>query len=375
MPARQRGLGMHADLMVSSRLSEVERRLESLEARPDTKTFAVPPSSETLERRIAQLESQIATLALSQNGSTAQQAQLTNTTYASPHLGQDATRPSSMSHWRPQASFVPPFASSSNFSAREEAESPMERQVGLAKILKRDATSRADGNEQSIGVKKRKTSLNGDQVGLRSQGGDLVSRGLLSEDEAIVCFESYFINFEKGNGPGQADSDDHSDGAKTAQHHQQDGPSWLRTIHLPYEQTRRRSKLLWTTLVSIGARSLCHFETYHLALNEALHLCRQCLAPFSDDECCNDVDLRGIMLLAMYNSLEDLVPLGVSLSYRFGLHTALLEYEQLSQAEKSSDEGLRVISQGRTFLLAYFWTVMSVASEKGACSKVDQGVF
>ncbi|KAK4049273.1 hypothetical protein OIV83_004209 [Microbotryomycetes sp. JL201] len=171
--------------------------------------------------------------------------------------------------------------------------------------------------------------------------GDFISRGLVSEEEAMLCFESYFVTFPHPSG-------DVSNGANGK-------PKQDRPIRLPFRETRSRSPLLLATLVSIGARSLSRFSTYKTTLNEAIDLCHDTILCDPGNEP-TSLDLKGMMLLSLYNGMPDLMGHGIALSYKFGMPTALLEFEALSPDEQASHKGQVLVRRGRAFLIAFLWT-------------------
>jgi hypothetical protein len=128
-----------------------------------------------------------------------------------------------------------------------------------------------------------------------------------------------------------------------------------RPIRLPFGETRARSSLLLATLISIGARSLNRFDTYKTTLREAIRLCHATFLSEPGEEP-TSLDFKGIMLLSLYNGLPELMSHGITLSYRFGMPTALLEYERLTKEEKRSKKGLVLLRRGRTFLVSFLWT-------------------
>lgn len=199
---------------------------------------------------------------------------------------------------------------------------------------------------------KRRKSLHCNNNGLNqaytASAYDFIARGLVTEEEASLCFESYFLTFAHPSAtPSSLESDPHAP-VKPLNGIQ-------RPIRLPFGETRARSSLLLATLISIGARSLNRFDTYKTTLREAIRLCHATFLSEPGEEP-TSLDLKGIMLLSLYNGLPELMSHGITLSYRFGMPTALLEYERLSREEKSSKKGLVLLRRGRTFLVSFLWT-------------------
>lgn len=133
------------------------------------------------------------------------------------------------------------------------------------------------------------------------------------------------------------------------------GTAARRDIRLPFRETRSRSPLLLATLISIGARSLSRFDTYKATLHEAIQLCHDTILCDPGHEP-TSLDLKGMMLLSLYNGMPDLMSHGIALSYRFAMPTALLEYEALSDNERKSEKGRVLVRRGRTFFVAFLWT-------------------
>lgn len=63
-----------------------------------------------------------------------------------------------------------------------------------------------------------------------------------------------------------------------------------------------------------------------------------------------------MMLLSLYNGMPDLMSHGITLTYRFGAPTALLEFERLSEEDKKGKKGRILVRRGRTFLVSFLWT-------------------
>lgn len=105
----------------------------------------------------------------------------------------------------------------------------------------------------------------------------------------------------------------------------------------------------------MGARSLSRFDTYQATMNEAIRLCHGTFLVGLGEEP-TSLDLKGMMLLSLYNGLPDLMSHAITLSYRFKTPTALLEFEKLSEADKLGKKGLTLIRRGRTFIVSFLWT-------------------
>ena len=128
-----------------------------------------------------------------------------------------------------------------------------------------------------------------------------------------------------------------------------------RAIRLPFAETRARSPLLFATIISMGARSLSRFDTYQATLNEAIRLCHGTFLVGPGEEP-TSLDLKGMMLLSLYNGMPDLMSHAITLSYRFKTPTALLEFEKMSEEDKAGKKGLTLVRRGRTFIVSFLWT-------------------
>ncbi|GAA5992211.1 hypothetical protein JCM11641_001016 [Rhodosporidiobolus odoratus] len=199
---------------------------------------------------------------------------------------------------------------------------------------------------------------------------DFIARGLVSEEEAAMCFESYHFTFA------------HSTTSLVSPQ-----------PHLFFAETRRRSPFFLATVVSIGARSLSRFETFHASYKEAMRLAHLTFLPFADGgedlsspshldpsslpssfipfvpfgapgsdaadapkPRLSTLSLKALMLLALNHSLPELFVHVFMLGYRFVLPTSLLEFEKLTEEEKMSEKGRELINRGRVFLVWYLWT-------------------
>lgn len=181
---------------------------------------------------------------------------------------------------------------------------------------------------------------------------DFISRGLVTEEEASLCFESYFLTFAHPS----ATPSNMQDPSELLDHDNVKPLNGIqRPIRLPFNATRARSPLLLATLISIGARSLNRFETYKTTLAEAIRLCHGTFLTSPGTEP-TSLDLKGIMLLSLYNGMPDLMSHGITLSWKFGMPTALLEYERLSEDDRKGKKGLVLLRRGRTFFVSFLWT-------------------
>lgn len=174
----------------------------------------------------------------------------------------------------------------------------------------------------------------------------------------------------------------------------------LEQTHLSFDETRRRSPFFLATVISIGARSLSRFKTFHDSFREALRLARQTflvdaymhdselgLGPGSDrpstlypsfrptwqapemaDAPFNTVtdttefeprlstlSLKALVLLGLYHAMPDLLMHAWIGGFRFIWPSSLLEYEQMTPEERGSLRGLRCINIARVGIVACLW--------------------
>ncbi|GAA5977121.1 hypothetical protein JCM10908_004863 [Rhodotorula pacifica] len=205
---------------------------------------------------------------------------------------------------------------------------------------------------------------------------DFIARGLVSEGEATMCFDSYHLTF----------SDTDSNGTMPKQ------------THLSFSETRRRSPFFLAVVISIGARSLSRFDTFHVTFREALRLARQTFLPDAwmlDSELglgrlgdrpptlyptytptwptpamnrapqiaattefeprLSTLSLKALVLLGLYHGMPDLLMHAWISGYRFIWPSSLLEYESMSDEERASPQGLRSINIARTGIIACLW--------------------
>ncbi|KAM0754065.1 hypothetical protein T439DRAFT_322952 [Meredithblackwellia eburnea MCA 4105] len=164
-------------------------------------------------------------------------------------------------------------------------------------------------------------------------GSDFITRGEVQEDEAMLCFESYFLNYNFLTDPAAS--------------------NLSRPIHLSFEETRRVSPILLATVVFIGARSLSHFETSSLALAEALRLSHY---TFLGERPPREVEFKALTLLALYTGMDDLTSHVITMAYDLGMTEALLKYDKLSDEDKEGPIGEHLVLKGRAFFISHLWS-------------------
>lgn len=168
--------------------------------------------------------------------------------------------------------------------------------------------------------------------------------------------------------------------------------------HLSFEETRRRSPFFLAVVISIGARSLSRFDTFHVTFREALRLARQTFLPdawMNDSELglgrpgerpptlyptyaptwptpamsrathiadttefeprLSTLSLKALVLLGLYHAMPELLMHAWIAGYRFIWPSSLLEYEHMSDEERSSPRGLRSINIARVGVIACLW--------------------
>ena len=150
----------------------------------------------------------------------------------------------------------------------------------------------------------------------------------MTEEEARSCFEAYFLGYgNQPSGPGPA-------------------------ISLPFAATRSRSPLLLAVITAIGARSRSRYDTFQAALSAAL---LEVPAP-GRDVLGGELELKALVLLGVYTGNPKVLHQAAMMCYNCDLPNALLKLGQLSQQDKASVAGQRLVVQGRTFLTC--WTAL-----------------
>ncbi|GAA6004219.1 hypothetical protein JCM10207_002488 [Rhodosporidiobolus poonsookiae] len=366
-PPRPRGGGV-TEAWVESRIGQVEDRMAALEESAGSSQALVlhqqqqhqqqqnAASAATLsehERRIAALEQQLYALQL-------QAARTAHAPVQPPSL-YPAASTSTGTNPGPDAYGFATGGSLGRFD--EPTTSTLKHEADGGDDLNGSAGAGADAADDH-----REKRWKGDPLasGLSSAEPDFISRGVVTEEEALMCFESYHLTF--------------------AYSHTSLAPP---QSHLSFEETRRRSPFFLATVISIGARSLSRFDTFHAAYREAMRLAHATFLPYADgDEDLVGLDpssppsalvpfvpfgapgsdavdapprrlstlaLKALMLLALYHSMPELLVHVFMLGYRFVLPTALLEFEKLSEEDKAGEQGRVLLNRGRVFLTGYLW--------------------
>ncbi|BGP09768.1 hypothetical protein JCM10049v2_005641 [Rhodotorula toruloides] len=364
-PPRPRGTGV-TEAWVESRFSQFEQRLASLEQETSSSRALVPsngssaPSSSSIspqivtdhDRRIATLEAQLYALQL-----TVQRQQ----------LAQNQQPQQQGMYGAPQQQAFPTF--------------PANGTGGYGGGLKHEAS---DGDLHR--GKRWKGDLQGTIAEPGTEEKDFIARGLVSEEEAQMCFESYHLTFAP-QGLSNSPSD---------------------VPHLSFDETRRRSPFFLCVVVSIGARALSRFDTFHATYREAMRLARLCFIPtaffgesnphvhtippgadiapsssnaedflfptFSNTAKTSPVSangapdpnsmleprlstlsLKALFLLGLYHSLPELLAHSWMAGWRYLWPSAVLDFERLSEEEKRGPVGRRLINVSRVGFIGWLW--------------------
>ena len=129
--------------------------------------------------------------------------------------------------------------------------------------------------------------------------------------------------------------------------------------NLSFTETRQRSPLYLATIVSIGARSLSRFETFHASLREALYIVSEMFMPDNDgSKLVSMLTIKAVILLGLYHSMPHLLLASGMLGFKMGLRTALDEYDELKEEDKTSKIGRTLIGKGRMMFVSYLWTAL-----------------
>ncbi|GAA5838796.1 hypothetical protein JCM11251_006741 [Rhodosporidiobolus azoricus] len=398
-PPRPRGGGV-SEAWVESRLSQFEQRLSSLEETSSSSlalvtrqqqqqqqqngSLASPATTAAVsdhERRIAALESQLYALQLAVSrppppvaAVQPAPANLPSMFSSSPHLGQG------LPGFDTNGSYA--YSTAPNpYAAVAAAPST----VSTHSLKHEPDTGSLDGGSGGMGgaaggeelAGHREKRWKGDPLlplggSMGASAGvaepDFIARGMVTEEEAAMCFNSYHLTFETTTS-------------------NLNGPPPL--THISFEETRRRSPLFLATVISIGARALSRFDTFHATYREAMRLAHLTFLPYADGgEDLTQLDptsspssyipfvpfgapgsdaadapkprvsslsLKALALIALYHSMPELLVHVWMLGGRFVMPTALLEFERLSEEEQKSPAGRVLVNQGRFFLTGYLW--------------------
>ncbi|GAA6031363.1 hypothetical protein JCM8097_005624 [Rhodosporidiobolus ruineniae] len=417
-PPRPRNGGV-SEAWVENRLNQVEQRVTSLEDVSASATAVVarqqhsgPPASQASvadhERRIAALEAQLYALQLAaaraqapplpaqQQQQQQQQQQPLPPMFSSPSSGPGLQSLDALGVPPPSAGATSVYGTQAFPGA---AQQPVPAgQVGAysaspALPMKHEASPSvgldAGANGGSVGGEggaegHREKRWKGEPLGTDGLGGgglatgepDFIARGVISEEEAQMCFDSYHLTF--ATGPSTAG---------------------IPQTHIPFDETRRRSPLFLATVISIGARSLSRYATFHATYREAMRLAHLTFLPYADG---NDdlsqldpssppyssaaansagssytpfvpygapgsdsadapkprmstLSLKALMLLALYHSMPELLVHVYMLGFRFILPSALQDFERMSDEEKKGKAGRTLVNRGRVMLVGYLW--------------------
>ncbi|GAA5937645.1 Zn(II)2Cys6 transcription factor domain-containing protein [Sporobolomyces koalae] len=343
-PPRPRGGGV-TEAWVESRLSAMDQRVSLLEENGSSLVHSPADSNRGSgtttadhERRIAALEAQIYALQLqTAQAPPPRQAQLDYSQSPLNPLSASVPLPSPQQHtygisgYRTDspgnASFPLPGSNSGQAHARYASNSS----------LKHESDSQSggythDGMSDYSSAKRWKGDERTPRSGNPYQDEpDFISRGVVTEEEAAMCYDSYFLTFA-ANSPL---SDQH---------------------HLSFVEVRRRSPMYLATIVSIGARSLSRVDTFHTCLREALQLAHEMFTPLNDGtKQFAILSVKAITLLGLYYSLPHLLLASVMLSHRAGTRSALDEFEELSDEQKNSKIGRILAEKGRMMFISSIW--------------------
>ncbi|GAA5851664.1 hypothetical protein JCM9279_002537 [Rhodotorula babjevae] len=407
-PPRPRGTGV-TEAWVEGRLGQVEHRLELLEDTAAHSTSLVsgngsapPVSPQTVtdhERRLAALEAQLYNLQITM----ARQVQIPpqqhqpHSMYGpgpSSHAAleypqqQQQSQPSHVygstngaggSHPYPSSYSHPSLASSAPAShARFDSPTVPKHEPDRSHSSASARTGGGSGSGSGSGAggggatssdAHREKRWKGESAGAGE--GDFIARGLVSEEEAALCFDSYHLTFSS-NGLEQPSDQN----------------------HLSFEETRRRSPLFLATVISIGARSLSRFDTFHTTYREAVRLAHDSFIPSAigddedrdplsphrpndsvlpafarpgghglDDAHTNSIlecrlptlTLKALILLGLYHSMPELLVHSWMSGYRFIQPMVTQVFFSMTPEERNSPEARSLVNHTRVSLVAWLW--------------------
>lgn len=168
--------------------------------------------------------------------------------------------------------------------------------------------------------------------------------------------------------------------------------------HLSFEETRRRSPLFLATIISIGARSLSRFDTFHTTYREAVRLAHDSFIPSAtaegqadpsappagdsvlpsfarsgahsvDDANTNSIlefrlptlTLKALILLGLYHSMPELLVHAWMAGYRFIQPQASQAFYEMTPEERSSPKARGIVNHTRVGLVAWLWLSLCVS--------------
>ncbi|KAK4047443.1 hypothetical protein OIO90_006188 [Microbotryomycetes sp. JL221] len=345
---RVRGSGL-SEGYVESRFASVEERLTHLEDSSTSRPAMTQQNGGFItdhERRIAALEAQVYALQISVSEVQTQNHQLAA---AAASNFESSSNASATAHTAPSQASLPQYYTQpfSQFGSTSTGTDDAKRAMPPVNTTPFDSCYAINGLKQEASLDQHRDK----RSRLTDRKHDFIARGLVSEDEAMLCFESYFVTFPQPQG----DATNVSINSSEENGNQESKKPADRALRLPFRETRSHSSLLLATIISIGARSLSRFATYKATLAEAIALCHDTILCDPGHEP-SSLDLKGMMLLSLYNGMPDLMGHGIALSYKFNMPMALLEYEALSEEDKVSQKGQILVRRGRGFLIAFLWT-------------------
>ncbi|GAA5886798.1 hypothetical protein JCM6882_005895 [Rhodosporidiobolus microsporus] len=397
-PPRPRGGGV-SEAWVESRLNQVEQRVSSLEESSSSSlalvtrqqhqqngSVASAAAVSDHERRIAALEAQLYALQLAASRPPPPPLQQQQPPQGLPSMFSSPSVAHGMSAFDSSGGGAAAGGGGYGYSAPNpyaggapsSASGSLKHEPDTASLDGgADGTAGAAGGADAHREKRWKgdpllpTTGLGGNIGASAgvEEPDFIARGMVTEEEAAMCFNSYHLTFETS-----------SSSSAFA----------LPQTHISFEETRRRSPLFLATVISIGARSLSRFDTFHATYREAMRLAHLTFLPYADGgEDLTQLDpssppsrsyipfvpfgapgsdaadapkprlstlsLKALMLLALYHSMPELLVHVWMLGGRFIMPTALLEFERLSKEEKATKAGRELVNKGRVFLTGYLW--------------------
>ncbi|GAA5935563.1 hypothetical protein JCM3775_003352 [Rhodotorula graminis] len=406
-PPRPRGGTGVTEAWVEGRLGQVEHRIELLEDTAAHSTSLVSGngsaptvSPETVtdhERRLAALEAQLYSLQITM----ARQVQIPQqqqhqphpmygpgpsshpaleysappTAHQQPHSygssnGAGGSHPYPSSSYHPSlASSAPPSHARFDSPTMPKHEPDRSHSSASARLGSGGSGSGAGGAAASSDAHREKR-WKGESAGAGE--GDFIARGLVSEEEAALCFDSYHLTFSS-NGLEQPSDQN----------------------HLSFEETRRRSPLFLATVISIGARSLSRFDTFHTTYREAVRLAHDSFIPSAtgdddhradplatqrpsdsvlpafarpgghglDDAHTNSIlecrlptlTLKALILLGLYHSMPELLVHSWMSGYRFIQPMVTQVFFAMTPEERNSPEARSLVNHTRVSLVAWLW--------------------
>ncbi|KAM0786579.1 hypothetical protein ACM66B_002035 [Microbotryomycetes sp. NB124-2] len=159
---------------------------------------------------------------------------------------------------------------------------------------------------------------------------DMIGRGLIAEDEAILCFDAYLatLNTPRDNR--------------------------IPEVPLSFEDIRTRSSFLLSVLISIGARAIAHTDSHRTAVVESVRLTQESLLLPTP----SILVIKALVFFSLYNGTSRYCGMVATTIDKLGLPPALFKLRDLADSERRSDKARELALHGRIFLTTWVWSCL-----------------